>query len=478
MEQSGQAPRALQNEVNRLNDELVSTQTEGVKARDVIEGFGASMSAAAGQAEGLANRIDEAFDRFASTKPPELPEQAGPVPIGPTAKLEVQAQVAAANENLRELERVREIQLDNAKKALANSRGNVAQRTALLKAEADAEANLISVRRQIAEQQAADAREAAQEAARLATERDQAFLAVQEDARGRQQRLVTLAGDTEPLTDDIRRQEQLRALIQKQIAGLRASALDEKTKQAAIKALVLEKQATTDQIKRLREADKEQRKEQAEQQQEELEAARIALGESILDLTGNKNPLLRAIDQATKDAIKERNAAKKGTVEFIKAQTEINNLLARRKQIIEDTQAAADGTVGGTSLVDLFKEAQEIASGAGNVGFTAQGLRDLPAQGRIAQEVNERLTIVNDPAARAQRDTTDAIGRLIASLDRLNENLSGGNATTGGVGGGMNGPGFNGRGLQWSSLTQEQRFFYQKQAKKMVDHGLVGRSGI
>ena len=346
-----------------------------------------------------------------------------------------------------------------------------------------AQAKLAGIEKQITaieESQAADAQAARDERQRIRDDSkraaDQSFLEEQQDARSRQERLVSLAGETEQLTDDIRRRQALRVLITQQIVALRASALDEKAKQDAIKILVAAKQATSDQINELVKADKKQQaaaKAEAqaarEQAREELEAAKIALGESILERTGNKNPLIRALDASIKDAIRERNLAKKGSLAFIQAQTEINNMLARRKELLKKAEEDADA-VGGTSLDELFRRAAEITGGASNTGFSAAGLQGLSARPRIQTEVQERLDIVNDPLVAAAKAQNDAIGRLIVSLDRLNESLTGGNATTAGplAGGTTNRP--------WKALTQEQRFFLQKQAENMVQNGLVGGS--
>ena len=82
------------------------------------------------------------------------------------------------------------------------------------------------------------------------------------------------------------------------------------------------------------------------------------MAQSIFDLTGNKNPLLRAIQAEITRQIKIRNAAKKGTLAFKEAQTAINDLLLKRKNLNEDLQKEDDsGAAGGPSLVDLFTRA-------------------------------------------------------------------------------------------------------------------------
>ena len=53
--------------------------------------------------------------------------------------------------------------------------------------------------------------------------------------------------------------------------------------------------------------------------------------QSILDLTGNKNPMLNYLDARIKEARITRNKAKKGTLDWKVAQTAVNELLVQRK---------------------------------------------------------------------------------------------------------------------------------------------------
>jgi hypothetical protein len=149
-------------------------------------------------------------------------------------------------------------------------------------------------------------------------------------------------------------------------------------------------------------------------------------------------------------------------------QTELNKLLLQRKNLNEETKEGADkDAVGGTSLADLFTQAEDILSGAGNVGFNAQSLQGLSARPRIEMEVQQRLDIVNDPAAARAAKQQQSTDRLIAAIDQLTNAITG-NSSTGTV---RQGPQNRNR---WRSLTEEQRFYYQRQAKQMVEQGLTG----
>lgn len=315
---------------------------------------------------------------------------------------------------------------------------------------------------------AADQKAAQDEAQRVRdqakADRDRAFLQQQEDARTAQQRLVSRADDTPTLRDDIARQAQLRDLLTRQIAAIKASALDEKTKQAALRDLRNARNQTIDEIKRLRDTDKKQRQEQAAQAAEALASARLELAQTTFDLTGQKAPLERALDAEIKRQIAVKNAAKKGSVEFLQAQTAIRRLLKQKKDLNEEIESADSDATGGTSLVDLFNKAEQIARGAGNVG----GLNsfNVRAQPRIQAEVQTRLDIVNDPVKAAAAQQARSTDNLIQAIDRLTAVLTGNTAS--------GTPITRREQNQWKNLTQEQRFFYQRQARQMVEQGLVG----
>jgi hypothetical protein len=163
-------------------------------------------------------------------------------------------------------------------------------------------------------------------------------------------------------------------------------------------------------------------------------------------------------------------AAKKARQGVLKEQLALEQLLKQRRDLNDQiTDEANRDAVGGTSLADLFTKAQEIVSGAGNVGFTTTGLQGLRAQPRIQAEVQQRLDIVNDPAAARAARQQQSTDRLIAAIDQLTAAITGNSAT----GVPLVAGGQNRRGFQ-QNLTQEQRFFYQRQARQMVEQGLVG----
>ena len=90
--------------------------------------------------------------------------------------------------------------------------------------------------------------------------------------------------------------------------------------------------------------------------------------QSILDLTGNKNPLLKVIDARIREAIEDRREAKKGTLAWKKAQTDINNLLKQREEVLGE---AAEKT--GTTAFDLLKQFTDVFNeSAGSTDLASQ----------------------------------------------------------------------------------------------------------
>lgn len=386
----GQALR-VRDLINRGSKDVEDeAQKSGLAIRDALEESGRQASRGAESfADQITNALHDAFALVNSTiANAQKSIRAGQIASvgragGQAAGLQEQFDAIVAGggslqAQIANLKRQAQVQA----KIIANAGPNAAG--VLLEARREAQAKLAQINGQIVSienQIASDQKAAQDEAARIREDAkrasDQAFLQTQEDARSRQGRLVDLAGDTEGLQDDIRRRQGLRTLITQQISALRASAVDEKTKQDAIKALVAAKQATSDEINKLVKTQAQQNKEQQAAAQEERESAQIALGESILDLTGNKNPLLKALDAAIKDAVKERNAAKKGSLAFVKAQTEINNLLKQRKDLLNTAQDAAQKAAQGFSGFEFLQKTQGFASNLlGNLipGFATGGL--------------------------------------------------------------------------------------------------------
>ncbi len=125
-----------------------------------------------------------------------------------------------------------------------------------------------------------------------------------------------------------------------------------------------------------REALKAYRSELAKRRQE-LESltddrlqARTDFAQSVFDLTGNKNPLLKAINAQIKEAQQDARQAKRGSVAWLKAMTEVKTLQKRKKDLLDE---AKDATKDHTTAFDLLNEFNaKFNDIAGNVVNTNQ----------------------------------------------------------------------------------------------------------
>jgi hypothetical protein len=353
-----------------------------------------------------------------------------------------------------------------------------------------AAANLQQTRAAIAaivEGQKADAKAAADKLVSDAAAADQTVLQGLADARQRQENLITAAGDTAGLADDISRQQGLKALITRQIALIRDSSIAQKTKNAAILQLTTALAQTTSAIKGLRDSAREQREQEQEQREQDKQDAfdaqvalaeaegntklqiqlintriaginreiaagkaegaalnklktdraslqqqredlqdqgrsdREALGQSIFDLTGNKNPLLKALDAEIADTRRDIAAAKKAGDSTVALQTELNGFLLKRKNLLKET---ADKAKEGFSGFEFLQKTQGFAANLlGNLipGFATSGLVGNqapitdPGLGFQAEvPFGNQLDRANERGVRpVQVDTTNALLRQI-----------------------------------------------------------------
>jgi TP901 family phage tail tape measure protein len=182
----------------------------------------------------------------------------------------------------------------------------------------------------------------------------------------------------------------------------------------------------------------------------------VDFARSVFELTGNKNPLLKAIDAEIKNTAKQIAAAKKAGRDTTALRTELNNWLIERKNVLED---AADKAKQGTTAFDLLKQFSdrfnEIAGNlinvdqpfAGPTGFTAdiaQFLKRRQGAGATGAFAPGRGPL-EDPVRggfRFKRSDVDkqisSNDSLIAALDKLTQVIlsESGNDTTNGKGAG------------------------------------------
>ena len=161
---------------------------------------------------------------------------------------------------------------------------------------------------------------------------------------------------------------------------------------------------------------------------------RIALGQSIFDLTGNKNPLLRAIDLAVATTNKQIDAAKKAGKSTVVLRTVLNGYLNQRKNVLED--AAKDAKAAGTTAFDLLSQfTSTFNETAGNLVGPDQPFISPNAFTKGIQP------FLDPQAHRSQRDllryrgrpdsTDRAIDRLIDALNQNTQATQGNSAAQG-----------------------------------------------
>ena len=418
----------------------------------IRDGAAATRAAAAqaiGGAQGQAAGLDEQFDQIVA------------------GGGSLQAQVA----NLRKQAAV---QAKIIEEAGPNATGD------LLKARRAAQARLAAINQQIVsleKQIAAEQKQAQDEAARIqeqaANDRDRAFLQRQEDARTRQEQRITVAEDTPQLQDDIRRQTELRALIKQQIQAIKNSALDEKTKQEALRQLRAAVFQTTQEIKGLKQAQKEQRAEQRQAAQDQI-AENLSLRTQIAEARGNDDAIVAALDAEIANAKKTQARAKEGTQEWLRATLALEQLKKQRRELLKEMQD--DQTAGGKSLAQFLTENAELfertASNIGTPGIDPLSGFDFS---KSIVATTQRL----QQAAKDQAGTTrtapdsripDAIDRLIAALD-ANTAATAGNTSTS--------PGMNKYAAVTGQRAQAMADFWQaQQARNMEQARFDGGGGV
>lgn len=347
----------------------------------------------------------------------------------------------------------------------------------VLEARREAQASLAQINQQIKSLEdgiAADAKQAADDARQRAKDiqderdrQDRDFIDLVSGRLAKIDNRVLAAQATASLADDIAANKAKRDALTRSRQEIERTVQNAQLEAQALASLTREfiqiQNTIADLTNQQREAEQKRLQEQRDAITEQL-AKRTTLAE----LRGDDQAQLRAINRQIADAQKRVDAAKKAKQGVLDEQIALQELINARKELIEKIKGDAEGSdaTGGTTLADLFRRAEEIVSGAGNVGFSTSGLQGLRAQPRIAAEVQQRLDIVKDPAAATAARQERSVNRLIVAIDQLTAALTGN--TVSGT------PITRREQNQWKDLSQEQRFFFQKQAKMMVEQGLVG----
>jgi hypothetical protein len=259
-------------------------------------------------------------------------------------------------------------------------------------------------------------------------------LQAQEDARTAQERRITVAEDTTGLQDDIREQTRFRALLQGQIAAIKASALDEKSKAAALRVLRAEVNRTTDAINDLREAEDAQR-EANRQAIFDRRAENAALRTQIAEARdADKSVIVRFIDQEIAVAQAALNRAKKAGEGILAAQLALEELKRKKRDLLNE----AEDQDRGLTAFDLLRQNAEtflrtggnLVTGnqpfAGPTGFTADVAQFLTRGQPAKIEVTQKQA---PTAEQLQRQVNEQLQRLILALEQ-NTAAQGGNSST------------------------------------------------
>jgi len=222
----------------------------------------------------------------------------------------------------------------------------------------------------ISQTSATDAKSAATAAAQAANEADSALLDALSQRREDAQRRIDAASDTPGVQDDIRRQNQLQALIKQQIQKIRDRVKDEQARKDAIRTLRIALIASRVEEDKLRE------------QQRADAQARIAEGINLdiafAETIGNVNREVAARERLIALLRKQQAKVKKGTTEWKR----LRNDIAEQQQAIKDAREQNQKTKeeGKTFSQQAFEFLQTQQGFAANLfgnlipGFATAGL--------------------------------------------------------------------------------------------------------
>ena len=216
-----------------------------------------------------------------------------------------------------------------------------------------------------------DAEKAANDAAAAVRAREQALLAQFGVARDQQANKIAAAAQTDGLQDDLKRQQELKQIVLKQIAAVKEQVSIEGGKVAALTAL----RAILIQVKAATDAVKEQQRKNQEAQRQALLAA-IGLDIELAEITGNQAAEVaarnRKIAVLNKALEAERKAHGKSTVAYKEIRNEIARQNAAKKEIV------AERTKGQSFAQASFEFLQS------QQGFASNLLGNLIPQGATA----------------------------------------------------------------------------------------------
>jgi TP901 family phage tail tape measure protein len=307
------------------------------------------------------------------------PEASRGLFLGPSEKLDIQAILAGGTEGLEDNIAAAKTRLARLTAELDDFHGNRNQFAAKVKEQAEAQADLNRLVNQQASQAQAAAKTAAAAARAEAAAAQQEFLARQQLNRDQQQNLIALAELTPGVKDDIRRQLELRALVQQQIKQIRLQITDRLAEAQAISALKAVLTQITSALKGL-----------ADQQKQLAEERRQALTDvlqkrlQLAELRGNKDAILAALNAAIADARKRVKAAKT-LADRLDEQIALQELINQKNDLLK--KKTEDGNKAARFFFEQLQAQQGFASNLlGNLIPAGQtsGLVGIPSPASAA----------------------------------------------------------------------------------------------
>jgi TP901 family phage tail tape measure protein len=394
------------------------------------------MDAIARSLKGSLDGLATAFDGVTKALAPVAAREGRGLFLGPSEKGDIAAILAGGTEGLDDDIAAARARLDRINARLEDFHGNRNQFAALMKEQADAQADLNRLVNQRASQAEAAAKAAASAAQREASAAQQEFLARQQTARAQAENRVAAAALTPSLKDDIARQEDLLVLIRQQIAQAKKRIKDRAAQAAVVAALrALEIRVLND-IAQLNEdvADKQQ---QIRDQATGILGKRLRLAE----LRGDRDLILEALNAAIADARKRVKAAKTVS-DRLDEQIALQELINQKKEILaEETKAGARAD---RSLFEFLQAQQGFAANllsnlipgfatAGLVGGTSgptvpEGAGVLPRTGTVpvdfglqAQAGVAEARSQGGPTSGQAQTTNGLLSRILRELVDLNQ---------------------------------------------------------
>ena len=286
------------------------------------------------------------------------------------------ARASGQEDNLTSLLREREENLENFIRRLSQRKQTKAVVETLTKANQDL-ANTRQEIQSILDRQASENEQAARQAETARDKADNAFLDLLQGRRDRREKFITQAEGTESLRDDIILRQRFINLLEQQIENVRKTIRDAKLRAATIRALTAEIVQVGNEIKRLREQQREAIKAAAQARQQRLEES-IQLDIGLAETTGNVRAEIAARQRLIALLRKQQALVKKGTLEWKRLRNEI----AEQQQAIEDARKQNEkgkeqGKTFAQSAFEFLQTQQGFAANLlGNLipGFATGGL--------------------------------------------------------------------------------------------------------